>query len=219
MVSELDMLLEAEEEKPITRAPWPAKPEGSRRKYLAIFDIDMRRLLPKDENTFYSSSTHTWKDGIVFKFPHGVPERGQPCIAVFKVDCRYKYHDFVAGRPRTQGRGMPTGNEIDNKIPYGIRDVIHIYPAEKKPERPEIRYRLVYTQWDTRHTSRGGRSCGSLVDTEDGRIIHKVVGAESSAGGNHGAIHVCAVVEGQPTKRTIRVSNDTCNTRVHIATV
>jgi hypothetical protein len=219
MVSELDMLLEAEEEKPITRAPWPAKPEESRRKYLAIFDIDMRRLLPKDENTFYSPSTHTWKDGIVFKFPHGVPERGQPCVAVFKLDCRYKYHDFVTGRPRTQGRGMPTGYEIDNKIPYGIRDVIHIYPAEKKPERPEIRYRLVYTQWDTRHTSRGGRSCGSLVDTEDGRIIHKVVGAESSATGNHGAIHVCAVVEGRPVKRTIRISNDTCNYHEHEAVV
>ena len=219
MVSELDMLLEAEEEKPITRAPWPAKPEGSRRKYLAIFDIDVRRLWKKSWNTYYSPSSHTWKDGIVFKFTQGIPERGQPCVAVFKLDCRYKYHDFVTGRPRTQGRGMPTGYVIDNKIPYGIRDVIHVYPAIKDPERPEIRYRLIYTQWDTRHTTRGGRSCGTLEDSEDGRVIHQVTGAESSATGNHGAIHVCAVVEGQPTKRTIRVSNDTCNTRVHIATV
>lgn len=217
MVSELDMLLEAEEEKPITRAPWPAKPEGSRRKYLAIFDIDVRRLWKKSWNTYYSPSSHTWKDGIVFKFTRGIPERGQPCVAIFKWDLRNKYHDYVKGKPCLEGRGMPT--KPDEWPHYGIRPVVHVYPATKDPDRPEIRYRLIYTQWDTRHTTRGGRSCGTLEDSEDGRVIHQVTGAESSATGNHGAIHVCAVVEGQPTKRTIRVSNDTCNTRVHIATV
>lgn len=192
---------------------WPAKPDDKRYTALATFEIDIGRLWKKNANTYYSPSTHTWKDGVVFKFTKGIPERGQPCIAVFKWDNRYKYHDYVKGMSCGVGRGMPT--KRDEWPHYGIRPVVYVYPAVKDPDRPEIRYRLIYTQWDTRHTTRGGRSSGSLVDTDEGKVIYQVTGSESSATGNHGAIHVCAVVEGRPTKRMIRISNDTCNYHEH----
>jgi len=200
---------------PPERPAYPEKPEAQKHTALAIFDIDVDRLWKKDEQTFYSPATRSWKDGIVFKFNKGIPDRGSPCIAIFKWDRRNKYHDFVAGKPRTVGRGMPVSmyKYEQGKLYYGIRPVVHIYPATQDPNRPAIRYRLVLVNWDLRSTSRGGRSSGELVDTSDGRVVYQITGSEQSREGNHGAIWVCAVVEGSPKIHRVFVSNDTCNVR------
>lgn len=214
--SELDILLEEEKQQPTANATKEKKYSA-----LAIFEIDINTLYKKNEKTYYSPASHMWKDGIVFKFSRGIPERGQPCIAIFKYDIRNKYHDFIAGCPRTTGRGMPysLGKYEKGELHYGIRPVIHIYPAIQDVNREPIRYRLILANWQIRNTSRGGSSSGSLQDWDHGKVIYQITGADTSASGNHGNIWICAVVEGSPRKRIIRVANDTCNIREFVENI
>jgi hypothetical protein len=180
---------------------------------LAIFEIDVGRLFQKDGKTFFTPKTNSWQDGIVFKFNRGIPGRGQPCIAVMKWDLRKKYHDFVAGKPRTRGRGMPTsyGKYENGQMFYGIRPVVHIYPAIREGDAEKAgNHRLVLVDWATRHTTRGGQSSGEL----DGRIVASITGSELSREGYHGRKWICAVVAGPATIKETRIANDTCNIRI-----
>jgi hypothetical protein len=218
----LDQLLEQEEQSEALREfrpkMWPTAAEKenlgiSQVTELAIFDIDVECLFQKDEKTFYTPKTNSWQDGIVFKFNRGVPERRCPCIAVMKWDIRKKYHDFVAGKPRTKGRGMPSsyGKYENGQMFYGIRPVVHIYPATRPDDAEKAGdHRLVLVDWATRKTTRGGQSFGEL----NGRIISSISGSEQSREGYHGRMWICAVVAGPATTKRTRIANDTCNIRV-----
>jgi len=226
-MTELDILLEGEDGSLVgeparafrpKRYPFPKDREmlGQQRTELAYFDIDVGALHYVDGVTYYTEQQSSWKDGIVLKFPRGIPERGSPCIAILKYDYRLQYSHFRKGVPRTVGRGMPDSlGEFENGNRfYGLRAVVRVIPATREGDMAAAGgKRLILVDWATRSTSRGGHSSGSLEDSAEGKIICSITGAESSAAGNHGKIWVCAVVEGNVLLRRTRISNMTCNVR------